>query len=140
MRYVKTFRCCTNFSFTICIVCGACKEGVLIPLFTSKRKPNTPKSSRMAASKPQGIYILFLVTCITCDIQIICRLAPRTAKYDPGEEDRRTRIRVGVRYIREAGEITRVHLPGIIAGKFRGSHMQTSLSGSPIRSELCQSS
>ncbi|KAF8973811.1 hypothetical protein BDZ97DRAFT_1912268 [Flammula alnicola] len=36
-----------------CEVCGACKEGKLIPLFTSKRKPATPKLSRMAAAKPQ---------------------------------------------------------------------------------------
>ncbi|KJA29356.1 hypothetical protein HYPSUDRAFT_211237 [Hypholoma sublateritium FD-334 SS-4] len=43
----------TNSIKTDECVCGACNEGALIPLFTSKRKPNTPQSSRMAASKPQ---------------------------------------------------------------------------------------
>ena len=62
MWYVKAFLCSENSPFTICIVCGACKEGELIPLFTSKRKPNTPKSSRNAASKPQGISYTALVS------------------------------------------------------------------------------
>jgi hypothetical protein len=35
-------------------VCGACREGQLIPLFTVRTKPQTPKLSRQAAAKPQG--------------------------------------------------------------------------------------
>ncbi|KAF9478727.1 hypothetical protein BDN70DRAFT_808312 [Pholiota conissans] len=36
--------------------CGACKDGKLKPLFTSKRKVDTPKQSRMAAAKPKGTF------------------------------------------------------------------------------------
>ncbi|CAA7260001.1 unnamed protein product [Cyclocybe aegerita] len=34
-------------------VCGACKEGRLIPQFTTRSVKNTPKVSRLAAAKPQ---------------------------------------------------------------------------------------
>ncbi|KAF8807653.1 hypothetical protein BYT27DRAFT_7242120 [Phlegmacium glaucopus] len=34
-------------------VCGACKEGNLVPLFTSKRQPKSQKLSRMVAAKTQ---------------------------------------------------------------------------------------
>lgn len=39
------------------VVCGACKEGTLIPQFEAKRKPNGSKLSRMASTKPQGMYL-----------------------------------------------------------------------------------
>ncbi|KXN87546.1 HMG box-containing protein C19G7.04 [Leucoagaricus sp. SymC.cos] len=35
-------------------VCGACREGRLAPLFTVRRKAQTPKVGRLAAGKPQG--------------------------------------------------------------------------------------
>ena len=44
------------------IVCGACKEGTLVPLFPVKAGVNgdNSKLSRMAASKPQGMPIFML--------------------------------------------------------------------------------
>lgn len=36
------------------VVCGACKEGNLIPLFASKRQSKSQKLSHMAAAKTQG--------------------------------------------------------------------------------------
>jgi len=35
-------------------VCGACKEGNLVPLFTSKRQSKSQKLSHMATAKTQG--------------------------------------------------------------------------------------
>lgn len=41
-------------------VCGACREGRLIPQFTTNpRVPKTPKMSRMAATKAQGMNELY---------------------------------------------------------------------------------
>jgi hypothetical protein len=46
-------------------VCGACKVGKLIPLFT-ERKPATPRVSRMAVAKPRGeddlLYLLIVLS------------------------------------------------------------------------------
>jgi hypothetical protein len=42
-------------SYYCLLVCGACKEGKLIPLFSdAKKTPKTPKTSRNASIKPQG--------------------------------------------------------------------------------------
>ncbi|KAJ3512466.1 hypothetical protein NLJ89_g3502 [Agrocybe chaxingu] len=41
-------------------VCGVCKEGKLIPQFTTRSVKNTPVVSRLAAAKPQGQIHLVL--------------------------------------------------------------------------------
>lgn len=47
--------------YSIDKVCGVCKEGKLFPLFGGCGKtPNTLKTSRMAASKSQGLNLRFL--------------------------------------------------------------------------------
>ena len=41
------------------LVCGACKQGKLIPLFSDPKKlPKTPKTSRNASIKPKGNCLL----------------------------------------------------------------------------------
>ncbi len=73
MWYVEAFLCCANFSFTICIVCGACKEGELIPLFTFKAQTQYPQVESECSFQATRYIIYdyrFCVACVTYETYI----------------------------------------------------------------------